>query len=78
MLISTEQIADDWQARITPISKGKGCHMTMGNYRPISVISHSAKLMEKEVQKQCLECMLKHNLLNVNQFAYLKYHSTQT
>ncbi len=34
--------------------------------------------MEKEVQLQFLEYMLKHDLMNVNQFAYLKYHSTQT
>ncbi len=52
MSISTEQIPEDWKLeRITPIYKGKGCHMTMGNHRPISVISHIAKIMEKEIQK---------------------------
>ncbi len=41
MSISTGQIPEDWKlARITPIYKGRGCHMTMGNYRPIPVISH--------------------------------------
>ncbi len=50
--------------------------MTMGNYRPISVTSHIAKIMEKEVQKQFLEYMLTHDLINVNHFVYLKYHST--
>ncbi len=79
MSISTGQILEDQKlARIAPIYEGKGSHMTMGNYRPISVISHIAKIMEKEVQKQFLEYMLKHDLTNVNQFAYLKYHSTQT
>lgn len=79
MSIITGQIPDDWKtAKITPIYKGKGCHMTMGNYRPISVIGHIAKIMEKEVQKQFLDYMLKHDLINVNQFAYLKCHSTQT
>ncbi len=34
--------------------------------------------MEKEVEKQFLEHMLKHDLINVDQFAYLEYHSTQT
>ncbi len=34
MSISTGQIPEDWKlARISPpISKGKACHMTMGNY----------------------------------------------
>ncbi len=52
MSISSGQIPEDWKLeRITPIYKGKGCHMTMGNHRPISVISHIAKIMEKEIQK---------------------------
>ncbi len=51
MSISNGQIPEDWKlARITPIYKDKGCHITIGNYRPISVISHIAKIMEKEVQ----------------------------
>ncbi len=79
MSISTQQIPEDWKlARITPIYKGKGYHMTIGNYSPISVISHISRIIEKEVQKQFLEHMLKRDLTNVNQFAYLKYHSTQT
>ncbi len=58
--LTTRQIPEDWKlARITPIYKGKGCHITMGNYRPISVTSHFAKIMEQEVQKQFLEYMLK-------------------
>ena len=40
--------------------------MTMGNYRPISVIGHIAKIMEKEVQIQFMEYMMKHDLINVN------------
>jgi hypothetical protein len=45
--------------------------------KPI-VIGYLAQIMEKEVQKQFMEYMLEHDLINVNQFAYLKYHSTQT
>ncbi len=39
--------------------------MTLGNYRPISVISHIAKMMEKEVQKHFLEYMLKQINLHI-------------
>ncbi len=52
MSISTGQIPEAWKvARITLICKGKGCHMTMGNDRSISVITGSVNIMEKEVQK---------------------------
>ncbi len=52
MSISTGQIPEDWNlSRITPMYKGNSCHTTMGNYRPMSVISHIAKIMEQKVYK---------------------------
>ncbi len=57
--MSTGQIPEDSKlASITPIYKCKCCYMTMGNYSLLSVISRTAKIMEKEVEKQFLKYML--------------------
>ena len=46
--IKTNCVLDDWKlSRVTPIYKGKGDVNEMGIYRPISVISHIAKIIER-------------------------------
>ena len=41
-------VPEDWKiARVTPVYKGKGNKLEEGNYRPISVIGHIAKLFER-------------------------------
>ena len=46
-------VPSDWKlAKVTPIYKGKGDLSDPGNFRPISVVSTVAKLMEKIVTKQ--------------------------
>ena len=48
--ISSGDLPADWKyAKVTPIFKGKGAIDDCGNYRPISVISHISKIMEKAV-----------------------------
>ena len=42
-------------ARVTPIYKGKGLKSELGNYRPISVISHISKILEKIVKDQIMD-----------------------
>ena len=77
--ISTSVVPDDWKyARVTPVYKGKGDTEYEGNYRPISVICHIAKLIEKEIQVQLLHYLIEHDFICLDQSAYLKYHSTQT
>lgn len=72
-------VPSDWKfARTTPIYKGKGCNMTKSNYRPISVVCHIAKIIEREVQTQLIDYLTKHELISVDQFAFLKNHSTQS
>ena len=72
-------LPDDWKtARITPIFKGKGSHSDPGNFRPISIVSTIAKIIEKNVKSQLMKHFYSNNLFNQNQFAYLKNHSTQT
>jgi hypothetical protein len=49
-----------------------------GNYRPISVIAHIAKICELQVQKQFLTYLLDNDYISIDQSAYRKCHSTQT
>ena len=51
--LETNRVLNDWKlSRVTPIYKGKGDVNDKGNYRPISVISHIAKIIEREIKHQ--------------------------
>jgi hypothetical protein len=77
--IAQGNIPDDWKvARVTPIYKGKGNKDEPGNYRPISVICHIAKIMEKIIHAQLIKYLTIHDFISIDQSAYLKNHSTQT
>ena len=65
-------------SRVTPVYKSKGCKNDMNNYRPISVIGHIAKVMEKVSQRQFLSYLLENDLIVVDQSAYRPSHNTQT
>ena len=79
MSLRTNTVLQDWKlSRITPVYKGKGKYDEECNYRPLSVISHIAKIMEKLVQYQVVEFLLVHKLITTDQSAYIKYHNTQT
>jgi len=69
----------DWKhSRVTPVYKGKGSKSECTNYRPISVITHVAKIIERIVQKQLLTYLVSHDLINNDQSAFRPNHSTQT
>ena len=77
--IDTCILPDDWKfARVTPVYKGKGSKTDQSNYRPISVLSYISCILEKEVQCQIMEYFIKHNFISMDQFAFLKNHSTAT
>ena len=77
--LSSGFIPPDWKlARVTPVYKQKGSKHEPGNYRPISVVSPIAKIIEKSVKAQLLIFLSDHKLLSSSQSAYLKYHSTAT
>ena len=48
------------------------------NYRPVSNLPFLSKVLEKIVSKRIEEYLQENNLLDVNQSAYRKYHSTET
>ena len=71
-------LPDDFKfARVTPVFKNKGDPFDPSNYRPISVISHVSKILEKSVKTQLMSYLLRNNLLTSNQYAYIKGKSTQ-
>ena len=77
--IASKYVLKDWKiSRITPVYKGKGSMEDLGNYRPISVISHIGKVIEKEIQKQIMNHLDKYQLITPDQSAFLKKHNTQT
>ena len=77
--MSCDKIPDDWKlSKITPVYKGKGPRDDKNNYRPISVIGHVAKVVEKVVQKNLLSYLLTKDLIAIDQSAYRPLHNTQT
>ena len=63
---------------MTPIYKGKGLKSELGNYRPISVISHISKILEKIVKDQIMDFLTEQNLVTEYQMAYIRGRSTQS
>ena len=77
--INTKCVLTDWKlSRVTPIYKGKGDVTEMGNYRPISVIGHIAKIIEREIKTQMCIYLEGNDLITVDQSAYRARHNTQT
>ena len=62
-------------AKVTPIFK-EGDNEEMGNWRPISIISCIAKVIEKLVKKRLLSFLNKNKILSDYQFGYRTQHST--
>ena len=53
-------------------------HDTLSNFRPISNLPFLSKLIEKVVAEQILAHMTLHNLHEIFQSSYKKFHSTET
>ena len=69
---------DVWKAaRVTPIFKS-GVRSDVNNYRPISVLSIFARVLEKIVHDQLIDYFKEKQLLKHNQHAFRKLHSTVT
>jgi hypothetical protein len=76
--IATGIFPSDWKvARVAPIHK-TGAKHDMENYRPISVISIIAKIMEKLIHNQLYDYLIVSNLLTNSQHGFRPCHSTTT
>ena len=76
--ISSSNFPCQWKcASIRPLHKG-GDHEKATNYRPISILSATSKLMEKRVQLQLSSRLNSNSLLFPLQSGFCPSHSTQT
>ena len=67
---------DDWKiAKVTPIYKDEN-KTNPNNYRPISVLSAVAKLIERIIFDQFYSYLAEHNLLTESQSGFRPQHST--
>ena len=66
-------VHDDWKkARVTPVYENEGEINDENNFRPISVISHIAKMIESFVSDQIIKYIEDHAFISIDQSAYLK------
>jgi hypothetical protein len=63
------------KAILIPIHKG-GDAFNLNNYRPISLLPHLAKILEKCVKKRFMDFFLKFKIISKNQFGFQKNIST--
>ena len=67
------------QALVTSLLKKQGLDQNiLRNYRPVSNLPFLSKILEKIVLSQLQTHLKKNNVVEENQSAYRKYHSTET
>ncbi len=62
-------------AKVIPVYKS-GDTQDMNNYRPISLLSNFAKILEKIVFNRLHTFLIDNNIISPNQFGFRKKHST--
>ena len=62
-------------ARVTSLHKG-GERLIKENYRPISVLTHINKMLEKLIHARLNDFITEHNILENSQYGFRKKHST--
>ena len=74
LLITSSTFANKWKtAKVIPLHKGKGLSKTDPvNFRPISLLPTTAKLVERVIQSQMMEYINATKQLNYNHHAYRK------
>ena len=78
LVLNTGTFPDDMKfAKVTPIYKS-GEKTDCGNYRPISVISTVAKILEKIIYNQISDFLKQNSILANQQSGFRFFHSTET
>ena len=68
-----------WKTSIvTPIIKNLSLHADYPNYRPVSNLSFTSKILEKLVIEQFTDHLMTHSLFSSENSAYKQCHSTET
>ena len=74
----TGKVPDDWKvANVVPIYK-KGSKMEAVNYRPVSLTSVVAKVMERMIKRRMMSHLQRNNLINPSQHGFMSKKSTTT
>ena len=60
---------------ISPIFK-KNENTDINNYRPISIIPQISKILERIIYNRIIDFITKNNIINQNQFGFIKKHNT--
>ena len=61
-------VPSEWKlAKVIPVYKSKGRVTEEGNYRPISILPHISKLLEKAIHDQLSNYLIEHSLISVDQ-----------
>lgn len=66
------------ETRIKALFKGIGNKKDANNYRPISVLSNIAKIMEKLLYNRFFDFLAKHGIISPKQYGFLPNSSTTT
>jgi hypothetical protein len=76
--IDSGQLPESWKlSYIIPLHK-KHDKCNVENYRPISITSILCKTLERIIVVNLNKFLIKNNLINENQFGFLKFRSTNT
>lgn len=75
--LAASRVLSEWKlSNVTPIFKS-GDHTLVTNYRPISLLSLSSKIMERLIHNALINHLLEHGLLSNKQFGFRSGSSTQ-
>ena len=76
MSIETGQVPDAMKlAKVISIYKAKSKE-SLGNYRPISLLSNISNILEKVVHKRLHSFLCRHDILYNSQYGFRPNHST--
>ena len=76
--LTTGVFPEAWKiAEVVPIPKSKGGSNDPSSHRPISLLSHLSKLLEKVVCNQLTQYLTDNDILYQRQYAYRRGHSTE-
>ena len=76
--LSTDIVPCDWKmARVVPLYKSGG-YASMDNYRPISILPVTSKIMEKAVNVQLQRYLQMFDLLSPFQAGFRQHRSTES
>ena len=76
--LQTGVFRNEWKvAKVVPLHKGGNIN-DVGNYRPISILACTSKILERAVHDHVYSFLMDNDLLNPHQSGFRPHHSTET